>query len=155
MFELIAPKTTGGEWKEKVLYSFRSAKDGANPNGGLIFGSKGAIYGTTSWGGGSSNCTATGYAGCGTVYKLTPPTTKGDSWVEKILHSFSRGADGASPNGGLIFDANGSLYGTAALGGKGMVWSFAFYPQREGLGRGQKARCTVSLVLTEPSRWLG
>jgi hypothetical protein len=33
-----------------VLYSFKSAQDGAGPNGGLVFVTKGAIYGTTFMG---------------------------------------------------------------------------------------------------------
>ena len=36
-----------------------------------------------------------------------------------ILHSFTRGQDGASPLGGLTIDAGGSLYGTASSGGAG------------------------------------
>jgi hypothetical protein len=44
VLELIAPKAKDGKWKENVLYSFKSGKDGANPNGGLIFDSKGAIW---------------------------------------------------------------------------------------------------------------
>jgi hypothetical protein len=79
VFALSPPKIKGGEWREKVLYSFKDIKvgkqigDGANPNGGLTFDSKGAIYGTTRWGGDSANnCTGgSGYAGCGTVFELT------------------------------------------------------------------------------------
>src|ERR1019366_8743737 len=36
---------------------------------------------------------------------------------EKVLHSFSGGADGTYPYGGLIFDAAGNLYGTTTSGG--------------------------------------
>ena len=36
----------------------------------------------------------------------------------KVLHSFTGGADGAVPAAGLVLDAAGNLYGTAALGGK-------------------------------------
>src|SRR5690242_4977917 len=36
-----------------------------------------------------------------------------------ILHSFTRGQDGASPLGGLTIDAGGSLYGSASSGGSG------------------------------------
>jgi len=30
----------------------------------------------------------------------------------KVLHRFTGGADGANPQGGLVFDPAGSLYGT-------------------------------------------
>src|ERR1700740_2652620 len=33
------------------------------------------------------------------------------------LYDFQGGSDGNGPNGGLIFDASGALYGTAANGG--------------------------------------
>jgi uncharacterized repeat protein (TIGR03803 family) len=38
--------------------------------------------------------------------------------TEKILYQFSGGGDGGSPNGALIFDGQGNLYGAAAEGGK-------------------------------------
>jgi uncharacterized repeat protein (TIGR03803 family) len=38
-----------------------------------------------------------------------------------VLHSFTGGADGAVPNGGLIRDAAGNLYG-ASGGGNGQVF---------------------------------
>ena len=41
------------------------------------------------------------YQYCGTVFKLSPPKTKGGKWTEKVLHSFAGGTDGATPNGGL------------------------------------------------------
>ena len=46
---------------------------------------------------------------------------------ETVLHSFGTTGDGSGPNGGLIFDANGNLYGTTAGGGangKGTVYMF-------------------------------
>jgi uncharacterized repeat protein (TIGR03803 family) len=135
VFELSPPKTKGGQWTEKVLHSFagisngKQEGDGANPNGGLILDSKGAIYGTTSIGG--YNCPQFQGVGCGTVFELKPPTKKGGAWAEKILHRFTDGNDGAGPNGGLIFDAKGSLYGTAGGGGSqglGTVFRLASKP---------------------------
>src|SRR5206468_4264945 len=50
------------------LYSFTGGNDGAHPYAGLVLGSDGSFYGTTSDGGG----------GAGTVFRLTvvpePPT---------------------------------------------------------------------------------
>jgi uncharacterized repeat protein (TIGR03803 family) len=43
----------------------------------------------------------------------------GSAWTEKILHRFTDDSDGESPNGGLILDANGALYGTTIDGGPG------------------------------------
>src|SRR5579871_6594512 len=37
--------------------------------------------------------------------------------TERVLYSFEGTPDGAYPNGGLIADANGTLYGTTVSGG--------------------------------------
>jgi uncharacterized repeat protein (TIGR03803 family) len=73
---------------------------------GLTFDAKGNLYGVTG-GGGDHNA--------GTIFELTPG---GQGWTLTTLHSFD-GYDGGSPNGGLIFDAAGNLYGTAPIGGTG------------------------------------
>jgi uncharacterized repeat protein (TIGR03803 family) len=99
----------GHEWTRTVLHSFSSPPGGINPFAGVIFGSDGALYGTTVFGGNS---------GYGTVYKLTRPTYGGTLWNETILYTFTGGTDGANPsNGSLIADSNGTLYGTTINGG--------------------------------------
>ena len=96
----------GGDWSEKVIYSFTGGLDGANPYySGVIFDASGNLYGTTVEGGASN---------LGTVFELSPT---GGNWSEKVLYSFAGGIDGASPYAGLIFGAAGSLYGTTYAGG--------------------------------------
>jgi hypothetical protein len=51
----------------------------------------------------------------GTVFEIAK-TDSGYASTPTILVSFDR-ADGAFPRGGLIFDANGDLFGTTTLGG--------------------------------------
>jgi len=51
----------------------------------------------------------------GRVFELTSQSD-GD-WTETVLHNFGSGAGGAGPNGGLIFDRAGNLYGVTAGGG--------------------------------------
>jgi uncharacterized repeat protein (TIGR03803 family) len=81
--------------EEKVLRNFNAdGIDGENPYAGLIFDAAGNLYGTTSDGGTSNS---------GTLFELTPAA--GGTWTEKVLHSFSGGADGTHPYAGLIFDA--------------------------------------------------
>jgi len=105
VFEL--SPAVGGNWTEKVLYSFAdNSDDGTQPSAGLIFDAKGNLYGTTSSGGAH---------GFGTAYELSP--TAGGKWTEKVLHSFGATTDGKEPNAGLILDADGDLYGTTDLGG--------------------------------------
>jgi uncharacterized repeat protein (TIGR03803 family) len=99
-----------GSWTESVLYSFTGGGDGAEPLAGLTFDTAGNLYGTTTMGGGSTNCTG----GCGTVFELTPNSN--GTWTENVLHSFT-GADGGEPYAGLTFDTVGNLYGTTLFGG--------------------------------------
>jgi uncharacterized repeat protein (TIGR03803 family) len=107
-----------GEWKEKVLHSFRgNGKDGAGPATGLVFDALGNLYGTTT-GGGSGGCNYGGPSGCGTVFELTPRAK--DKWTEKILYSFKHNhKDGVSPMGSIVFDVAGNLFGTTNSGGSG------------------------------------
>jgi hypothetical protein len=133
IFELSPPQTKGGKWTEKVLYSFRGVAsgaqfgDGANPNGGLVLDNKGAIYGTTYFGGNNvkGECEGgVGGTGCGIVFKLTPPSHKGGQWTKQLLHQFN-GRDGSNSAAGLVFDGNGNLYGTTYFGppnGSGLIF---------------------------------
>ena len=134
VFELIKPKTKGGAWTEQVLHSFRGTDlnvltgDGANPNGGLIFDAKGAIYGTTNAGGNSVPvCGNKAPLGCGTVFKLVPPKSHGDPWTGQTLHAFEY-TDGTRAYAGIVFDAKGNLYGSADGGGNGSGLIFELKP---------------------------
>jgi uncharacterized repeat protein (TIGR03803 family) len=133
IFELSPPRQSGGIWTEKVLYSFKSGADGANPYGGLVFDEHGAMYGTTQVGG-NQNCQPAGGVGCGTVFKLQPSATGPGVWNESILYRFRSeglsddGADGAGPNPGLVVDQDGVLYGTTLDGGsneEGTIFSLS------------------------------
>lgn len=97
--------SSGGSWTKQILYDFTGTSDGASPNGGLVFDTVGNIYGTTDQGGIES----------GVVFELS--TASGGTWTETILHTFTYGTDGGYPEGNLIFDAAGNLYGTTTRGG--------------------------------------
>jgi uncharacterized repeat protein (TIGR03803 family) len=103
------------QYVENVLYSFCPAGgtcvDGSGPAYAVIADSEGNLYGTTASGGAS---------GQGTVFELSPPSSPGGSWTEKVLYSFcsqTNCADGATPSGPLVLDSKGNLYGTTKLGG--------------------------------------
>ena len=87
--------------KYQVLHRFDGI-DGGDSVAPLLLDSAGNLYGTTVMG---------GTANLGTVFKLD---TAGQLTV---LHNFSGGADGKSPNAGLLRDGSGNLYGTASQGG--------------------------------------
>jgi uncharacterized repeat protein (TIGR03803 family) len=82
------------------IYTFHG-KDGQGPIAGLVQGSDGNFYGTTSGG---------GTHGFGTVFKITP------EGALTLLHSFG-GADGAAPDARLLQASDGSFYGTTVSGG--------------------------------------
>jgi len=99
--------SSGGSWTESFLYEFTTGADGYNPLGSLIFDKAGNLYGTTDYGGTSCDC--------GTVFKLSPGG--GGSWAETVLYSFQGNSDGSFPNGNLVPDQAGNLYGTTNAGG--------------------------------------
>jgi uncharacterized repeat protein (TIGR03803 family) len=85
------------------LWEFTGCGDGGNPDAGLVQGSDGNFYGTTSGSG-------SGPSGSGTVFRISP---SGDLTT---LHSFSVG-DGANPYAGLVQGSDGNFYGTTYQGG--------------------------------------
>jgi uncharacterized repeat protein (TIGR03803 family) len=101
----------GKSGTESVLYSFNGGTDGGSPVGGLVRDTAGNLYGTAEYGGSSGN---------GVVFKVDK------SGAETVLHSFSGGtADGCSPDGGLVRDKAGNLYGTTmgcGVSGNGIVF---------------------------------
>jgi uncharacterized repeat protein (TIGR03803 family) len=101
-----------GTWTEQVLHQFTRGQDGANPSANLIFDAVGNLYGTTQSGGARFG---------GTVFQLKP--NQGREWTIHTLYSFGQPAHG--PQGGLIFDTAGNLYGTTDIGGK-WNWGVVF-----------------------------
>jgi uncharacterized repeat protein (TIGR03803 family) len=89
-----------------TIYSFvQNVTDGSLPYSGLVQGTRGQFYGTTSSGGTN---------GIGTVFSITP------GGALTTLHSFDD-TDGNSPVAGLIQGANGDFYGTTFQGGANHV----------------------------------
>jgi len=97
--------------KLRTLYQFQGASsgDGAVPGAGVIVDEQGNLYGTTEYGG-TATCDTGSLAGCGTMFKVDP------TGKETFVFSFD-GTNGFYPQGSLIKDASGNLYGTTADGG--------------------------------------
>jgi uncharacterized repeat protein (TIGR03803 family) len=93
-----------GGWNETVLYDFPKPGNGSYPSSGVVFDKAGNLYGEAA-AGGTGGCDG----GCGVVYKMTPAHGR---WTYTVLHNFN-GAEGMLPEGGLVFDPEGNLYGTA------------------------------------------
>jgi uncharacterized repeat protein (TIGR03803 family) len=87
---------------ETPLYAFNGAPDGQAVVGGVVADASGNLYGTTAYGGANSY---------GTVFMISV------AGGERILQSFTGGADGGVPHGGLVIDQGGNLFGTTFAGG--------------------------------------
>lgn len=109
VFMLAPPSMKGGAWTTTVLYSFMGGNDGASPQSGL-FHKAGALYGAAAIGGGQDG------DGGGTIFRLKPPPQGHNAWREATLYVFN-GDYGSNPNGALISDSIGALYGTTVSGG--------------------------------------
>ena len=99
--------TPSGAWQETVLHTFLNGGQAEYRLGFLVFDSKGNLYGTRDFGGSE---------GYGTVFQLKRSSS--GAWSELVLHNFQSGStDGQHPNGGLLVDSKGNLYGTTSGGG--------------------------------------
>jgi uncharacterized repeat protein (TIGR03803 family) len=85
-----------------TLFNFANdSTSGGGPLGPLTFDSQGNLYGVTIEGGGEL---------AGTVFTLTRGT---GGWTQNELFANFESGITASPNGGLVFDSAGNLYGTS------------------------------------------
>jgi uncharacterized repeat protein (TIGR03803 family) len=100
------------------LYSFTGGNDGANPAAGLVQGSDGNFYGTTSDGGTSNS---------GTVFQI------GTNGALTSLYAFTGGNDGAEPEAGLVQGGDGNFYGTTSAGGTNGYGTVFQYSAKSGL----------------------
>lgn len=106
VFVLSPPSQSGGAWTETLLYNFQGNGDGDSPIGRLATDPAGNFYGVTAFDG-SNNA--------GLVFELSQ---SGGKWTETVIHSFGQNSgDGLYPDGGLVRDGKGNLYGEASQGG--------------------------------------
>ena len=97
-----------------ALHSF-DGTDGELTYAGLVQGTDGELYGTTSFGGGNANYS-------GTVFKITLSGTL------TTLHSFD-GSDGSGADAALIQANDGNFYGTTSgFGGNNLGTVFKITP---------------------------
>jgi uncharacterized repeat protein (TIGR03803 family) len=107
LYELIPPSQQGGAWTVMMLYNF-PRKGGNDPTGNLIMDAQGSLYGTATDNYGRRN---------GSVFRLSPPSQAGSAWQIQTLFTFSTHDGGRNPAGGVVFDAEGDLYGATSSSG--------------------------------------
>ena len=114
VFMLTPPAASDTKWHETTLWRFHGP-EGEEPDGTLLVGRDGALYGTTY--GGPNNRTL-----FGSVFKLAPPGAQGGAWTYAQIWHFgigNAGRDGVEPTSGLVADETGALYGSTTFGGEG------------------------------------
>jgi uncharacterized repeat protein (TIGR03803 family) len=100
----LSPAT--GLWNFQTLsYLSGNGSGRSGPFARLLRDAAGNLYGTTD---------ADGAYGKGSVFKLTPGS---GGWTFTTLYDFTGGSDGANPQGALVMDSSGNLYGTTFQGG--------------------------------------
>jgi len=100
IFELT--RSNGG-WTESIIPSPNAGPFSA----GLAIDTVGNLYGASLYG--SQNGREDG-----SIFQLVP---SGSGWTTNILYSFTGGADGKFPMGGVVLDHAGNIYGTTYEGG--------------------------------------
>ena len=101
-----------GAWSYQSLQTFAGVLNNG-PVAAPTFDAQGNFYGPLPTGGSSQE---------GEIFKLTP---SGDRWIYTPFYQFDSCTNGCNPYGTVIFDANGNMYGTTAVGGThrdGTVW---------------------------------
>ena len=101
----LTPPVNGGRWTETVLYAFSGGGDGKYPFDSVVLDQAGNVYGTTQHGGTFDQ---------GVIFQLTPTPS---GWTENVLNNFACCDDGALPQGGMVADTSGNLFGMATYGG--------------------------------------
>jgi len=99
--------SNSGPWPRNVIDMLDRTV--ANP-GGLVFDTSGNLY-IASTQGNLSNCSPS----CGAIFKLDPQI--GGNWKQDIVFSFSGSLSGSYPQGPVVFDTAGNIYGPASRGG--------------------------------------
>jgi uncharacterized repeat protein (TIGR03803 family) len=103
-----------GKWTENTLYNFvgisRGGTDVSFPGSDVFIDANGNVFGTGT-GGGDAKCND----GCGGVFELV--SQGNGTYQEQVLHIFKGGKDGFQPNGGVLLDSKGNVYGTTGYGG--------------------------------------
>jgi uncharacterized repeat protein (TIGR03803 family) len=87
-------------------YGFKGSPDGAFPLGSLVSDGAGNFYCATTGGGRNSY---------GAILKFS--ANQNGRWAETVIYAFTGGVDGRAPQGSLVFDRLGNLYGTTTGGG--------------------------------------
>jgi uncharacterized repeat protein (TIGR03803 family) len=133
--------TTSGQLTTLVEFTGTTGtKKGSEPTAGLVQGSDGNFYGTTTKGGASNQ---------GTVFKMTPGGAL--AWVVELTGTTGINK-GSEPTAGLMQGSDGNFYGTTSKGGasnqgtvfkltsSGMLETMVEFTDNEGSNKGRNPK---------------
>lgn len=107
VFELSPPAGGGNAWTETILYNL-AANEVIAQRTPLLLDAAGNLYGESS---GWPNAN-------GSIFELSPPAIPGDPWTYTLLYTFPiDGLMGSYPQGGLVPDDEGNVYGVGYASG--------------------------------------
>jgi uncharacterized repeat protein (TIGR03803 family) len=129
--------------QQTVLYLADNSK-ASSLDSPLTLDAHGNLYGMSPYGG-HVNCNKG--TGCGTLFKITP------HGKFTVLHAFTE-KEGIQPEGGVVLDAKGNIYGTAIHGGK-LECDFPGWGQPRGTGCGTIFKLDHSGTLTVLHKFTG
>lgn len=145
VFGLKPPAAGKTKWTQSILYEFKDPSQGGDaPDGNLILDTAGNLYGTDQYGGVpycKTNVGVPATVGCGLVFKLSPPASKGSGWAETAIYSFcakkGQCTDGQFPSGSLSMNKSGQLFGSSnpdegLFGGVPSAGTFELTPPSTG-----------------------
>jgi len=118
----LSPTPAGG-WAATNLHTFTGGLDGDSPQAGLVLDAAGNLFGSTSVGGVDS---------LGDVFELSPTSSGG--WKYSIIYTYNPpGTGGEGPEGTMVVDSAGNLYGSTVGGGaEGYGTIFELSPSSSG-----------------------
>ncbi len=128
-----------GGYKETILWNFGAPGDASFIESGLSEDANGNWYGTSYYGG------AYGY---GSVFELSPPVSGGAAWTESVIYSFTgaNSAIGEYPQGSLVIDSQGTLFGVA--GGTGGTCCGSVFQMKPSTGGGWTTKSLYTFTKT-------
>ena len=106
--EVVKLSPNGDGWTSTMIHGISGWVGETSPP---VVDNAGNIYGTFA----SATAKSCSQGGCGRVYKLIPGAA---NWTYEVIHTFGSTSDGIYPQGNLVLDAAGNIYGATQSGGE-------------------------------------
>ena len=125
----------------QFIHSFDDKNQGWKPSTGLVLGSDGKLYGTTSMAGPNNN-------NCGTMFSLSPDSRLAPTaWTFKVEHAFTP-KGGCAPTSQPVLHSNGRIYGMTTGPAKAVLYELdvGAKPTIVAIQQGAKRGATIGIL---------